>query len=37
MHRCPVCRLEMDRDENAARNILALGRSATGVFGHSPS
>lgn len=36
-HRCPVCHLEMDRDENAARNILALGRSAAVVFSQSPS
>lgn len=25
VHRCPCCGLSMDRDENAARNILALG------------
>ncbi len=25
IHKCPVCRLEMDRDENAAINILGLG------------
>jgi putative transposase len=25
------CGLEMDRDENAARNLLALGRSAWGI------
>lgn len=37
IHRCPTCGLEMDRDENAARNILALGRSAAVVFGHSPN
>ena len=37
VHRCPRCRLAIDRDENAARNILALGRSATVVFGHSPT
>ena len=35
VHRCPGCRLEMDRDLNAARNILALGRSAAGVSGQS--
>lgn len=37
VHRCTFCRLEMDRDENAARNILALGRSAAVVFGQSPN
>jgi putative transposase len=35
VHRC-ACGLIMDRDENAARNILALGRSAADVLGHSP-
>ena len=25
VHKCPVCSLEIDRDENAAINILALG------------
>jgi len=25
VHKCPVCNLEIDRDENAAINILALG------------
>ena len=28
VHRCPDCGLTVDRDVNAARNILALGRSA---------
>lgn len=37
IHRCPLCGLTMDRDENAARNILALGRSAAVVFGQSPN
>lgn len=36
IHRCRKCGLVMDRDENAARNILALGRSAAVVFSHSP-
>ena len=30
-HACPVCGLEICRDENAARNVLALGRSAVVV------
>jgi putative transposase len=25
VHDCPICGLKMDRDENAAINILALG------------
>jgi putative transposase len=37
VHRCPTCGLVMDRDWNAARNILALGGSAAAVLGHSPS
>lgn len=35
VHRC-ACGLTLDRDENAARNILALGRSAADVRGQSP-
>jgi putative transposase len=35
-HRCERCGLVMDRDQNAARNILALGRSAAVVSGQSP-
>ena len=30
-HRCPVCGLVIDRDENAAINILALGLQCLGV------
>lgn len=30
-HSCPVCGLILDRDHNAALNILALGKSAAGV------
>lgn len=37
VHRCGNCGLVMDRDENAARNILALGRSAAVVSGQSPN
>jgi len=37
VHRCENCGLAMDRDENAARNILALGRSVAAVFGQSPN
>lgn len=36
VHRCPGCGLVMDRDWNAARMFLALGRSAAAVLGHSP-
>ena len=36
IHRCDSYRLHMDRDENAARNILALGRSAAAVSSQSP-
>jgi putative transposase len=28
IHRCPHCGLVMDRDENAAKNILAVGQTA---------
>jgi putative transposase len=31
VHDCPICGLKMDRDENAAINILALGLQCLGV------
>jgi putative transposase len=31
LHECPKCRLEMDRDENAAINILYKGLTAVGL------
>jgi putative transposase len=31
IHRCPCCGLVMDRDENAANNILALGLQSLGL------
>ena len=30
-HFCPVCNTSLDRDENAARNILSLGLQALGI------
>lgn len=30
VHKCPVCNLQIDRDENAALNILALGLQCLG-------
>jgi putative transposase len=32
-YRCPCCNLELDRDHNAAQNILALGLLAMGLHG----
>jgi putative transposase len=31
VYSCPCCHLEMDRDENAARNILRVGLHALGL------
>jgi putative transposase len=31
VHRCPNCGLEMDRDHNAALNLLALGLQSGGI------
>ena len=35
VHDCPACRLKMDRDENAALNILALGLESLGTIRRS--
>jgi hypothetical protein len=32
LHECPKCNLEMDRDENAAINILYKGLTAVGLM-----
>lgn len=36
VHKCPVCGLEIDRDANAAINILALGLQSLGASPRSP-
>jgi putative transposase len=37
VHQCPVCRLVMDRDENASHNILRLGLESLGVALEAPA
>jgi putative transposase len=37
VHACPVCNLVMDRDENAANNILRLGLAAPGNALEAPA
>jgi putative transposase len=37
VHACPVCSLVMDRDENAANNILRLGLESLGVALEAPA
>jgi putative transposase len=37
VHACPVCDLVMDRDENAANNILRLGLESLGVALEAPA
>ena len=36
MHQCPVCTLSMDRDQNAALNILRCGLASLGVSPEKP-
>ena len=35
-HQCPACQLSMDRDHNAAINILRLGQQSLGLVPRSP-
>jgi putative transposase len=37
VHQCPVCGLELDRDLNAALNILAVGLHSLGIPPRSPT
>lgn len=37
VHRCPVCGLVMDRDENASNNILRLGLESLGIALEAPA
>lgn len=35
VHKCPYCKLELDRDHNAALNILRLGLQSLGSIIYS--